>query len=287
MTQQQKHTPIHGFHLLFIRLCRVGAVVGLFLLGVNIAGCLLGNRIYFSPDQSPNRPVIALQDYSLLQMKADESPYDYASRMNSLIFFSMHHYFTIGMDFDDIHKKAVPFLYNWALWARAFGSYALGGNYSIEFASAESALARGYGYCSQQAQALENLLNRNGINAKATNINGHVITRVTLDGKEIIFDPDFNIIMPFSLEHAAAHPALVTQAYSNSPVSSPKLDNRLADIYGQNFSEDNHASLSISKEREYHIIKWAFPITLLLFWGIMEVLRRKHRRAYCGFLKRL
>ena len=276
MTRQQKYTPIHGFYLFFIRLCRLGAALGLFLLGVNIAGHLMGSGIFFHPGHIPGRPAIPLKDLSLLQMKMDERPYDYAARMNSLIFFSMHHYFTTEMDFNNIHKTAVPFLYNWALWARALRRYARGQDYRIEFASPVSALARGYGLCSQQALVLENLLTRNGLQAKATGIRGHVITKVTLDGQEMVFDPDYNIIMPFSLQHAAAHPFLVTHYYRNSPMISSSIDaNRIADIYGQNFSGDYPAKLSIGLERKYRAIKWAFPISLLLLWGAVEAWRRK------------
>jgi len=283
------------FVTVFIWLCRLGTFMGLFLLCINITGCLMGRNVFYQPER--HALYAPLQDYRLLQMKPDESTYEYASRMNSLVYTSTVHYFANEMAFGDIHKKAVPFLYNWALWAEAFRAHIKGRYYTFEFASAESGLARGYGLCSQRALILEDLLTRNGIHAKTTGLYGHVILKATIDDKEMIFDPDYNVIMPFSLSYLATTTSLVAHYYKNSPslitpepylvahynnsppaVIATQHSNYIAGIYSQNLQDDYYANIFPHAERKYQRIKWVFPCILLLPGIIIEGWIYKHRR---------
>lgn len=78
------------------------------------------------------------------------------------------------------------------------------------------ALRRGKGLCSQQAIALHGLFDIFGIPAKVRGLDGHVICVALVDGKWIVCDPDFGVVVPIDLDEIEADPAIIEPFYGRS-----------------------------------------------------------------------
>ena len=85
-------------------------------------------------------------------------------------------------------------------------------------------LHMGVGLCSQMAIALAVYLDDIGIPARIAGLDGHVVTEVTTEDGDLLFDPDYNVVVPMSLAEIEAAPHTVLEFYNN--------DERIAEIYG-------------------------------------------------------
>jgi len=69
------------------------------------------------------------------------------------------------------------------------------------------------GLCSQQAIALHGLFDLFGIQSRVRGLDGHVVCAVLVDGKWIVYDPDFGVVVPIDLDEIEADPSLVEPFY--------------------------------------------------------------------------
>lgn len=75
------------------------------------------------------------------------------------------------------------------------------------------ALRRGKGLCSQQAIALHGLFDLFGIQSRVRGLDGHVVCAVLVDGKWIVCDPDYGVVVPIAIGELEENPALAIPYY--------------------------------------------------------------------------
>lgn len=161
---------------------------------VGIAGallCIAGTTHFFQVHQSsgdartPSYTGVTgrhLSEVSEAELKigSREPPLHFASRINMLVHTTTYHCAPSDYAFSPIERLAI-----WADLPSAMGS---------EWSEGPTSRAQlRCGYCHQQAIALAQILRKNGFDAWAYGLNGHVVTRVDLGGAIYILDPDYGV----------------------------------------------------------------------------------------------
>jgi len=162
---------------------------------------------------------------------------------------------------------------NWLIWGLGFVSQ---GFARYELVDPERALRRGLGLCGQQALALVGLLERRGFTAGRLRLRGHMTAWASVDGKEIMLDPDYGTELPFAIEHAEAHPDEVRRLYheaSTQQFANAGSKRRSLDRILETYATDNKRSgpgLAASAgggahaiEQALYALKWLIPLLLV------------------------
>ncbi len=77
-----------------------------------------------------------------------------------------------------------------------------------------TALRLGVGYCSQQSLVLAHFLQENGVEARVAALGGHVVVAAQREAGEWILDPDYGVVLPFSLQRAREDAEAVRSIYA-------------------------------------------------------------------------
>lgn len=252
-------------------------IAGFLLLGINLAGLFIEprdrefiERIGRRPFES--RPVLHLTSDEVLR-EAEREPDEKkrAQLVLQLVSASMVH----KWDENGVHR--VPLHENYFLHALSYFDPLLtsagldrGLFKRYEYLDHRRALARGYGFCSQQSLVVAGFLRHFGQDVAVATLGGHVVTLARFSDKsEWILDPDFGVILPFSLAHAEAFPSDVTRAYKAIGVQETgALD--MANIYGRDGNSVANGDGSGARPKmfvlevaSYYLI-WVFPLLLLV-----------------------
>jgi len=231
-------------------------LIGLAILALNTWGLFRGNKYLKSISQeNQENPIFGrtkkIDDLSLLNRHQVESESEYLERLRLSIGQHMIHY--------PLNKDSLSFSRNWLLWAlRATGlSYFK----FYEFYDGYKALERGYGFCSQFSIVIWFFLMRAGIKASVLRLQGHIINQVFLEGGlEVLVDADYQIMIPYSLEHVRVNPTLIDQYYGS-------FENKalLKTLYLGNYDvlSSFHLNIRLLLERLLFILKWIIPLAFL------------------------
>lgn len=247
--------------------------LGLFLFAANMLGVIRADHIWPSPP-----PMGSLDDYRPFSRKEfnpargpGEDVITFATRMNLYVHRHTRHYFFDKNTLNNIDVMSAPFSWSWPLWVCGFFAALTGEKFSVEFCDSERGLERGYGYCSQRALILQDILRKNRLPAEAVDLDGHVVCLLHARGNEIVLDPDFGTIIPHSLEFIRNNPEILEKYMNENKVGLVRS------IY-----EAGHWLLQ--KRSDYHcfsnfdllainLVAWLVPLALIIagFLG----LRRK------------
>lgn len=108
-----------------------------------------------------------------------------------------------------------------------------------EYMTAERALTRGTGMCSQYAIALNDVLHTFGIKSEVYGLEGHVIVLADIDGVRMPCDALYGIVIPIDIRVIESNPVLVDGYYPvkmsgvydrSGNGSRPYYKKRLADV---------------------------------------------------------
>jgi hypothetical protein len=263
----------------FIILCKwtgyVCLALGLILLLINLTG-LLVNFSYIPPNANKAPPVDVSSIVQELHKKDGEIFEQYLSRLTDGVYRNTTHYF-IDRNSENSWKVrsrgTVALTENWPLYLYAFWKYLQGEWHAIEFVEPEPALRRGYGYCSQRALIVASMLERQQIPGRMVGLSGHVVAMTTLpDGREYILDPDYNVVIPYSLEYISNDMKidLFTSYYTDKDkfktfqFYKTKENNKIYDspyLYKSKYYKNLY---NTAKQ-----IKWAIPIISIAFGVIL------------------
>ena len=210
-----------------------------------------------------------------------ESEIQYVERMTQVV----HDRMTNPLE-EDIDKHAllhVGLLENWILWLagalRPFEFY--------ETLDWEFGLRRGLGLCSQQSKVLVSLLREQGIQSGTQGLTGHVVAWVEAEGQEFIADPDFGVVIPYSMSKIEENPTIVAPYYAEraEQIGDSTLVDRLIKIYGRQGNVRGlrwFEGLSIASHfafgRAVFLFKWAIPLCLV-FGGWLSLRLARHPRT--------
>jgi hypothetical protein len=273
-------------------IARACGVAGLLLLAVNLAGLVVPLRAphiqgLFKDDLTLSyEQVLAGKD-----RRPSESPQAYLERATMLVNRGMAHIWDDAVA--DAYRLRVPVQENFILYLWSFIEPERYGKY--EFADAGRALERGVGLCSQQAMALTDILNENGVRADIAGLEGHVVVRAeAAPGRWMIADPDYGVVIPHDLAVLEQNAALVRQYYRDADaryvVDQParvygipfaSFADYLADIYGPAGNRifpggtEGYVPVAVENfERRAYQLKWLIPALLLAPAVFVEIRRR-------------
>lgn len=102
---------------------------------------------------------------------------------------------------------------------------------TLERADWRIALRKGVGFCSQQAMVLAAFLRERGIDTDVQGLNGHVVAVAHAQGGDMVLDPDYGVVLRFSLAQAESDPERVRAAYLAAGYGAAQTD-MVVEIYG-------------------------------------------------------
>jgi hypothetical protein len=271
--------------------------VGALLVAANIAGFLLPLRASMPSElvegiraDGPRLPFE--EGVKLLDWRDGDSPEGYARRANQAVFDSMIH----GDVSTDLGRwrLEIPLWENWTLHTLGVMNPSLR---KYRYWDHEKEFERGIGLCGNLSSVLVGYLAENGIPAKVVGLQGHVVvTAEVRPGVWYIFDPDYGVVIPHSLEQIESEPSLAEAAYRNGAkvpdaASLPMVvgyyataTDNVIDQSGREgiyYSVDESAEVYRSREQLVEILKWVVPPLMLaagLAFGLMAFLWRRPRR---------
>lgn len=132
------------------------------------------------------------------------------------------------------------------------------------FSDPYRSLERGIGICGDASMNLSKLLDNKAIANTIISFPGHVIVEVEIaKDTKYVFDPDFNVIMPYNIEEINAQSDLIIPFYQERGYSQKEIDN-LVQKYGLEFKRWQGVEHFITKKyyfeyASYYLI-WILPI---------------------------
>ena len=133
--------------------------------------------------------------------------------------------------------------------------------------------------CSQHAIIESEILNERGISSRMIGLSGHVVLQTHVDEKQNewwVLDPDYGVVIPYSLEAIETNPNLIAPFYSKAGYSERTITT-LVDIYDQEgnmlFHEKGvkgYASKTSAIESASYIAIWGTPLLL----GLLPIIRK-------------
>lgn len=250
------------------RLRWVLLTVGMGLLVVNLIGLFVPLRnpaIYTEPANNFEHDISLTEEEFLAIVHAPAATSaDRLRQLTLAVAQGIAHYW----DDSGISKYnlRVPVQENYWLWAASWLYPA--GFQKYEFFQYEKAVARGVGLCSQHALILLELLHELGFEASLIPLHGHVVvTAAVQPGQWWTLDPDYGVILPYTIATLSHHPERVEQYYQAAG-HAPALSTELARIYSApapaQIDALAHYSLRYYFERVTYVLKWVVPLLLLL-----------------------
>lgn len=191
---------------------------------------------------------------------------DYLTQLSLLVSESVLHYW------QDEHREEyrimLPWSENFILRSMAYFNPKYFARY--EFQDHRKAIARGVGLCSQHAIIAAGFLAEQGIPAKLIELTGHVILTAEVDeGQWWLLDPDYGLVLPFSLEQAEENPAEVALFYERAGFSDYDVD-KVEDFFrtDNNIMFDGGAATYQTWlyviEKVSYFAKWFLPLALTM-----------------------
>ena len=259
------------------------AVLGLFLLALNLYGVFIGLRgpalydeesIYYSEETlSPQQALSALDRLD------GEDPPGLITKATRIIHRSI-----IPVNFNDLTPEEQEPLHTQVPPWENYILYLLNRlrphpDIFYEFADYRRAVTRGLGQCGQQSLALVDFLSRKGFETGFVALNNHVVGTVEVTpGRWVVVDPAYGITIPYSPQDLARNPELVDAAYSKVTTRDMKgvytLRGRLEPKIAYGGARARYPKGTLV-ERTAYTLKWLLPFVLLL-----PFLRYLYRRRF-------
>lgn len=251
--------------------------LGIVLLALNVAGPLTS---YGGPPKS-TRPADHLgeseQDGQLPVRGPRESDIAFFHRTANHVRRRM----TYGWG----KKNRVAWTDNWLL---ALAGHLPSAYANYEFTKPERALGRGFGVCSQYVNVVFVILARNGYEPRNVLFPNHNVIAVrTRNGREVVVDALFGIVIENDIDSLRRRPALVTDAYveldkRTSPIgyAGRRLAREMRRAFSKPIATTNVGSVTPQTslvETPAYVAKWLLPI--LLCGASLVLLRRRRTRA--------
>lgn len=261
--------------------------LGSFLMIINFWGLYQGANIWPKPEKiykSKNHEPFSRENFRI-ERKPGEADFDYAKRMTLYVHSHTNYYFAYRNSLGNIDVMVAPFAWCWPLWLRGAWAVCTGNKFSVEFCNAEKALERGYGFCSQRALILQDILRRDGMSARARDLYGHVVCTAIIDGREVVLDPDYGFASSHELGDFHEYPELLF-AYMDYGLF-PKY-RYISSVYRKGAwignRDGKYACKSDFELFWWRVIQWGLPLLFIYFSLNGLIVRRKNtaRHPQCA-----
>lgn len=143
------------------------------------------------------------------------------------------------------------------------------------FINYQRSLKRGIGICGDASMITSQVLSKSNIDNQIVSFKTHVVIATkTEDGKEITLDPDYGVVIPFSVDKIADDPAIVSPYYSEAGYSDREAVG-VQEVYFSRFQRWDGVKHFVTKKYYFehlsYILKWALPLTgLLMGWIVIR-----------------
>ena len=262
-------------------------LLGCFLTAANIYGTfvelrppnIINTNLRFHNDLALTHEDSAQQVQTLL----NENPLDYSARLAHVISKSLAHIDWYNETDNQKYNQLIPIWENYLLYF--MGKFSGIPEFQrYHYTNYKRSLRRGVGICGDASIAMSQLLDKQSIPNQIISFPGHVVVSAIVGNKEWVFDPDYGVVLPISLDQLNQTPTQVYQHYKDIGYSSREV-NELVDIYKLEFERWNGVSHFMTNkyyfEKLVYFVKWPLPIVLiivgLIFIGQIRV-DKKHKR---------
>ena len=258
-------------------LAAVLALSGLALLALNLYGFTQDLR----PDGlTPEVLRFGEQDLSLTPPELEQAIFrlpgetdkQYAKRLTLDLAGGIAHVEWEAFDPDLFHQR-VPVWENYIL--HLMGVVTSIPEYQrYHYANPYRSIERGIGICGDASMTLSGLLDEQGIANKIITVPGHVMVEAYFDGEPLLLDADFGVVLEQGIMFYEQNPQALISAYQQQLGRVNDGELMIAgNLIKDGFKYWNGTSHFITKkyyfEKVAYVVKWAFPVTLLLIAMVM------------------
>ena len=255
-------------------------IFGAMLVLINVSGLFISLRkptvnegINFLGKFS--KPVYSASDVVKLEdRRPDETMQDYVYRLTHLVNKATIQLPDERQKYPQF-KLSVPIYENYFFWLfnyldpQSYGYY--------QYCDSSKAIERAVTTCGQATRIIKDNLLKNGLKARRVTLDGHIIVEVQLDKKTRtwwVLDPLFDIVLEHDMTTLSKQPDLVADALKKAGYSDD-----VAVMYAAMFTpsgnyvitEENYCKV----EQKYYFYKWAFPLLLLMPFGVGKIVLQK------------
>nr|WP_136251740.1 hypothetical protein [Ningiella ruwaisensis] len=225
---------------------------------------------------------LSLEEYrEAIKRKENESPLAYSERLAKVIAQGTAHIHWTTFEPEEFNQL-VPIWENWILFF--MGKFSGIPEYErYHFADPHRSIERGIGICGEVSMVMEQLLEREGIPAEIISFKGHVIVAAQPEDKQLLFDPDFGVTLPFSLEELAPNIDAANAIYLNAGYTQKDAE-FFANSYTGRYTVWDGAHHFITKkfyfERFAYVAKWVLPLLGIVVFLMVQRLVRSKSKGY-------
>lgn len=149
------------------------------------------------------------------------------------------------------------------------------------FTDYKRSLERGIGICGDASMVLYEILETKNIPSQIVSFKGHVVVEFVADSSRFTADPDFGVMLPYSIEALPAHLKDIEKRYRNTGYNDGDWA-ALEKAYKTTPTFwDGPKHFMTNKyyfERASYILKWLIPILLIIF-GIFSYYKNHKKLA--------
>jgi hypothetical protein len=261
-----------------VTILRLSLVVGLILIIVNSYGLFVDirpNGIDPNYLRFPGQYLLPYE-HAIAKTRKDESEVDleYAKRLTADVSSSLAHIHWDKVE-GPVYNQLVPIWENYFLYFMGLFS-GIPEYKKYHFADYKKSIARGIGICGDASMVMSSILDENNIPNNIISFPGHVVT-VTKDYPKWVFDPDFGVVLPFSLKQITSTPSIIFPFYMEMGYKEDEIQ-VLADIYVKKHKVWEGVSHFIKKkyyfEKVVYFLKWTFPL-ILVFFAVLGLISKR------------
>ena len=255
----------------FIRYFSYGLIAtGVILILINLYGLtkpiapqnLKEENLRFSNDQTLSFES-ALDNITWLD---SDTPDSYADRINNTIAQRLAHVHWTRYAPSRFNQR-IPIWENFILYSMSYLTN-IPEYERYHFANPYRSLERGIGICGDASMIMSQLLDDNSIENQIITFPGHVVVSVKLEsGRQWLYDPDFNVTLPYTVEEVNRNSRLISPFYYDKGYSNKEVSN-LVNKYGLEYKVWDGVSHFITNkyyfEKAAYVFKWLMPIGFIL-----------------------
>lgn len=257
--------------------------IGIILMVINMIGLIIPLRnpgIYsYYGDDRKDANYTYQETMAQIDRIPDEGDEEYVRRLTELISNSISPYwYDEGLN---TYHLRIPIWENYILWAYYYIEPERYSHY--EFTDYRKAIERGIGLCSQYAIVASQIMELNGIESSVLALNGHVLTMALIDGEWHIVDPEYNVVIPHTLEEVENDGAIVKDYYEDT--WAPEFVVDLFTTPENNLVFENaigyKGTTAAEFERWAYTVIWIIPLYLMapfiLLKGMIIIVKKSKR----------
>ncbi len=259
-------------------------LVGIGLTSINLYGLtqqlrpsyIFEDELRFPNDQASSYDVTL----AYLQKKNNENDLSYAIRATKVVAKGLAHIH--WLDYEPSHfNQLVPIWENYFL-------YFVGRGFDIpefqryHFTDYKRSLQRGIGVCGDASMVLSQVLSLNNIENKIISFPGHVVVKIIIGDDAFVLDADFGVVLPFLPSELKSNPKELEKQYMNEGYTLGDVV-ALNYAYQASFQSWNGVQHFVTNkyyfEKISYMLKWPFPLFLILWFGYLFVRTRGNNLA--------